>query len=64
MPKMVELELYTDEKTGLKISLDPDSIAVIEDLPDNDEACKVICKHNSEYVVVGTRSAVAKKLKK
>ena len=64
MPKLVELELYTDEKTGLKISLDPDIVAVIEDLPDNDEACKIICKHKAEYVVIGTRGEVAKKLKK
>ena len=64
MPKMVELELHTDEKTGLKISLDPDMVAAIEDLPDTDEACKVVCKHKSEYVVVGARGAVTKKLKK
>ena len=64
MPKMVELELFTDERTGLKISLDPDMVAVIEDLPDNDEACKIVCKHKSEYVVIGARGVIAKMLKK
>jgi hypothetical protein len=64
MKKLVELELSTDEKTGLKISLDPDLVAVIEDLPDNDEACKIICENKSEYVVIGKRGVVAKKLKK
>ncbi len=64
MPKLVELELYTDENTGLKISLDPNIVAVIEGLPDNDEASKVICTHKSEYIVVGPRDVVAKKLKK
>lgn len=56
---MVEFELYTDEKTGLKISLDPDTVAVVEDLPENDEACKIVCKH-----VVGSREFVVKKIKK
>ena len=64
MPKMVEFELHTDEKTGLKISLDPDTIAVVEDLPENDEACKIVCKHKSEYIVVGSREFVVKKIKK
>jgi hypothetical protein len=64
MPKMVEFELYTDERMGLKISLDPDIVAVIEDLPDNDEACKIVCNHKSEYIVVGSRDFVAKKFKK
>jgi len=64
MPKMVEFELHTDEKTGLKISLDPDTVAVVEDLPENDEACKIVCKHESEYIVVGSREFVVKKIKK
>ena len=64
MPKMVELELHTDEKSGLKISLDPECVAVIEDLPDNDEACKVICRHKADYIVVGTRAEVAKEAQK
>ena len=64
MPKMVEFELYTDERTGLRVSLDPDIVAVVEDLPDNDAACKIICKHKSEYIVVGSRDFVVKKIKK
>ena len=60
MAKLVELELYTDAKTELKIS---DIVAVIEDLPENDEACKIVCKNKSEYIVVGARDAVAKKIK-
>ena len=64
MQKMVEFELHTDEKTGLKISLDPDTIAVVEDLPENDEACKIVCKHKFEYIVVGSREFVVKKIKK
>jgi len=64
MPKMVELELHTEEKIGLKISLDPDCVIVIEDLPDNEEACKIICRHKAEYIVVGGRASLAKKLRK
>jgi hypothetical protein len=62
MAKLVELELYTDAKPELKISLDPDFVAAIEDLPENGEACKIVCKDKSEYIVVGARDLVAKKI--
>jgi len=31
---------------------------------ENDEACKIVCKHKSEYIVVGSREFVVKKIKK
>ena len=31
---------------------------------ENDEACKIVCKHKSEYIVVGSREFVVKKIEK
>ena len=66
MKKMVEFECYDageGAKTGRRISVDPETVSVVEDLADTDEACQIICEHG-QYTVAHTRAEVLKKLKR